>query len=214
MAFVSLLSAGATSLVGPAPRLSREVVPVASDAMVVDRVPMQVHRYRSRLPPEGVLALWPHARSVARPRGESAGGWHIVSRLRGSLQETLQARPDGSGGSEILLACLDLQAPLAAPVRPPFPLPAGSAILRTVSFDDPAGRARQFVVSLPGEPGHAMHRLCPRLLEGGWRPVGTEGCERPAAARWYLRDNETLGIDLRGDGAATRAIIGYVVPRS
>ena len=49
VALASALSLVAAQLAEPAPWLSREAVLVASDAMTVDRAPMQVHRYRSRL---------------------------------------------------------------------------------------------------------------------------------------------------------------------
>jgi len=215
VALASALSLVAAQLAEPAPWLSREAVLVASDAMTVDRAPMQVHRYRSRLCPEDVLALWSRAHPFESPQSRIAGDWRVVSRLQHTTQETLQVRSVESGGSEILLARVNLRAPLAAPVRPPLPLPAGAIVLRVVSFDDAAGRASQFIVSLPGAPARMLAQLCQNLLDRGWHPAGRTDCleRRPGEAQWFLRGTETLGLDLRADGAATRAMVGHAGPR-
>ncbi|MBV6415644.1 MAG: hypothetical protein CMLOHMNK_00157 [Steroidobacteraceae bacterium] len=190
------------------------VFALGHDRAVVDGMTIELRRYRASMPPAEVLARWP-LEGTAGPERRSAGDWLVVSRLQGRLQETLQARPDGAGGSEVLLSRVDLRAPLAALVPPPFTLPAGSSVLRTIGFEEAAGRATQFVISLPGRPGHALPILCARLLERGWRPSGSRGCDGslPTGPRWFLRGGETLAVDLRVDGARSRAVIGHVVPR-
>lgn len=203
-------------LAGPAAWRPREAVLVSGDAVTVDRAPMQVRHYRSRLPPESVLAHWFQSHPVGPPEREMAGGWRIASHIQDATQETLQVRPSESGGSEILVARVNLEAPLAPPMRPPLPLPAGAVVLRAISFADATGRASQFIVSLPGTPVRALEQLCRRLFERGWQSVEQRGCEarRANRAHWFLRGTETLGVDLRTDGAKTRAVIGHVGPRS
>ncbi|MGE0581799.1 MAG: hypothetical protein AB7P31_06690 [Steroidobacteraceae bacterium] len=213
---VVLLALFASPRAQAASGLATALVPVASDQVVVDRVPMTLHRYRSRLAPERVLALWAQGAAGGPPPRDLAGGWRVASRLDGSLQETLQVRADrAAGGSEVLLSRVELRAPLAALARPPLTLPAGSTVLRTLTFDDATGRASQFIVSLPGGPQRAMAQLCPRLLERGWQPAGKASCAARAIAttEWFLRGAETLGLALHARGAGTRAVIGYLEPR-
>lgn len=194
--------------------LPREMIPVGNDSVVVDRVPLVVQRYRSQLPPAKALALWQRDRTDG-PAPGATGGWQIVSRRQGTVQETLQARPDGWGGSELMLSRVDLSAPLAAAAALPFALPAGGTLLRTIGFRDAGGQGTQFIVSLPGRPPHALPQLCARLLARGWRLVGASDCgaPQPATSRWFMRGEETLGVDLRQSGAGSRAVIGHVAPR-
>ncbi len=211
----AVLCATAAALASTAaPRLSADVVPLASEWAVVDRVPMELHRYHSRLAPGAVLALWADSSAAPAPAPRDLpGGWRVASRLRGALQEILQARPDGAGGSEVILSRVDLLAPPARALPLPFALPAGGALLRTVELADPAGRGHQFIIALPGAPARALAQLCPRLLDRGWHPVGAHGCDGAggATSQWFLRGAEMLGIDLRPSGAHTRAVIGHVV---
>lgn len=195
--------------------LPPDFMPVASDSAVVDRVPLELHRLHSPRQPEEALALWTRDRAVAPPPVATGDGWQVVSRRLGTLHETLQARPDGRGGSDIVLSRVDLGAPLAAAAELPFDLPAGGEILRTIGFDDAGGHATQFIVSLAGRPAHALRLLCARLLARGWRLAGPSHCETPQAtsSRWFMRGEETLGVDLRLVGAGSRAVIGHVVPR-
>jgi hypothetical protein len=200
---------------GIPPRLSPDVMPIASEVSIIDRVPMEFHRYRSRLSPDAVLALWRGASDSHGPAPRDvAGGWRVASRLQGARQETLQARADRAGGSEVIVARVDLRARPAPLLHPPFALPASSVIRRTIELGDSAGRAFQFVVSLPGAPRRAMVQLCARLLERGWQPVAASGCASPdpLTTQWFLRGTETLGIELQPSGAHTRAVIGHVVP--
>ncbi len=206
--------AAATGAQAP-PELARALVPLASDAVVVDRVPMALHRYRSVLAPARLFALWSGGASDRPPVRDIAGGWRVASRIEGSWQETLQVRSDGAGGSEVLRSRVDLRAPLARPESLPFALPAGGAVLRTLAFHDRAGRGSQFIVAIQGSPPRAMSLLCARLLEGGWQPVATDGCAMPvtAATAWFLRGAETLGLSLRASGRGSRAVIGFVSPQ-
>lgn len=211
---LALPLAGA-ALTGPAPWLPREAVLVSRDALTVDRAPLHVQHYRSRLSPEGVLAHWHQAHPVGPPERAIPGGWRIASHLQDATQETLQVRASARGGSEIVIARVNLEAALAPPLQPPLPLPAGAIVLRVIAFAETAGRASQFIVSLPGTPARALAQLCQRLRERGWQPAGQRGCEAQRAdkAMWFLRGAETLGVDLRTDGARTRAVIGHVGPR-
>lgn len=213
-ALIALLLAAAQPA-GPAPRLSRDVVPVSSDSVTVDGVPMQIHRYRSQLAPEDVLALWGRPAADGPPPRSLTGGWQLASRLHGTRQETLQARAGAAGGSEVLLARVDLRAPLAAPAQLPFRLPAGSRILRTVVLADKEGRAHQFIVAMPETAPRAMTQLCARLVAGGWRPAGSLACDSANApgVRWFLRGSETLAVALRAASTGSRAVIGHQVPR-
>lgn len=189
------------------------VVSLGIDRAVVDRRPIEIHRYHAAMLPADVLARWPFE-GAAGPEQRRSGEWLVVTRLLGRMQETLQVRPDGEGGSEVILSTVDLRAPPAASAPLPFPLPAGSSVLRAIAFDDAAGRAAQFVVLLPGRPEHALQLVCARLLERGWRSAGTRDCAAsPGGARWFLRGGETLAVDLRPAGARSRAVIGHVVPR-
>lgn len=181
-----------------------------SDAVIVDRVPLQIERYHSGLAPQQALAAW--AEPAGAAPGRSAGGWQIASRGAGAIRETLQARADGRGGSELILARLDLRAPLAAPAQLPLQLPAGAAVLRAIQFGDPAAGASQFLVSIPGSRRRALVQLCARALASGWRVLGSADCAR-GEARWFMRGGETLGIEARTGGRHARVVIGHVAPR-
>lgn len=212
---LTLLLPMASSIAAAAPRLGADITLAGSDVMTVDRVPMQLHRYRTRLPPAAVLALWPDGRAPAGPSSGAEGGWRMVSRLRGATHETLQARPGAAGGSDVLLSHVDLDARLAPAVALPVSLPSGSTLVRTVAFDDAAGRASQFVVVIPDRPQRTLALLCRLLAGAGWRAVGAAGCTTAveATSLWFVRGAETLGLDLRAQGTGTRAVIGHVVPR-
>lgn len=180
------------------------------DAVIVDRVPLQIERYRSGLAPRQALAAWADPAAAAPTR--SAGGWQVASRGAGAIRETLQARADGRGGSELILARVDLRTPLAAPAQLPLQLPAGASVLRAIQYDEPAARASQFLLSIPGGRRRALAQLCARALDSGWRVPGTADCAR-GEARWFMRGDETLGIEARAGGRHARVVIGHVAPR-
>ena len=182
-------------------------VPVDRDHVIVDRVPIEIERYRSSLPPAQALAAW----GPAAIRPPAAGAGSIGSRQRGPYQETLQVRAAHGGGSELLLSRIDLRRSLAAPSRLPFALPAGAIVLRTVRFE--ATTAATFVVSLPGRPAGAFTLLCVRLRAEGWSRPGEGGCDRGGTtSHWFLRGGATLAIDLRASARGSRAVIGYMGP--
>lgn len=184
------------------------------DAVIVDRVPLQIERYRSGLAPEQVLAAWSDSSAAPVPN-RSVGEWRIASRRSGAIHETLQARADARGGSELILARLDLRSPLAAPVQPPLPLPAGGEVLRVIQFNETRARASQYLVSIPGGSARALAQLCARAVGSGWRVLGAADCasQRGARARWFMRGSETLGIEARQGGRRSRVVIGHVAPR-
>ncbi|MGD9599067.1 MAG: hypothetical protein AB7G76_05650 [Steroidobacteraceae bacterium] len=190
------------------------LIALGVDRAIVDRVPIELRRYHSATPPADLLAHWPfdEAPPQARP---ASGGWLVASRVRGHWHEAVQARPDGTGGSEVLWSRVDLRAPLAPSEALPFAMPAGAVVLRAVGVIGTAGRGTQFIVSLPGRPGHALPLLCARLAERGWRLVGAADCRIASspAARWFVRGDETVAVDMRAAGAGSRAVIGLLVPR-
>lgn len=191
-----------------------DMITIGVDRAIVDRVPMELRRYRSTRPPGDLLARWPFDGSPAHSRPAS-GGWQTVSRVQGHWHEAVQARADGAGGSEVLYSRVDLRAPLAPIEALPLAMPAGGVVLRTVVFSDAAGRCAQFIVSLPGRTAHMWPLLCTRLAARGWRLVGAADCRAaaPAAARWFVRGDETVAVNLRESGRGSRAVIGYLVPR-
>jgi hypothetical protein len=184
------------------------------DAVIVDRVPLQIERYHSSLAPEKALAAWA-ASAPGAVSNPSAGVWRIASRTSGAIRETLQARADGRGGSELILARLDLRSPLAAPAQLPLSLPAGGSVLRAIHFRETGAKASQYLVSIPGGRARALAQLCVRALDSGWRVLGASDCagSRGPLARWFMRGEETLGIEVRGGGRNTRVVMGHVAPR-
>jgi len=184
------------------------------DAVIVDRVPLQIERYHSGLAPEQALAAWAGPASAGVPN-PPVGEWRIASRTSGAIRETLQARADGRGGSELILARLDLRSPLAAPAQLPLSLPAGASVLRTIHFQDTGAQASQYLVSIPGGRARALAQLCARALDSGWRMLGVSDCAggRGPLARWFMRGEETLGIEVRGRGRHARVVLGHVAPR-
>lgn len=184
------------------------------DAVIVDRVPLQIERYHTGLAPQRALAAWAGSSATAMPN-QSVGEWRIASRSSGAIRETLQARADGRGGSELILARLDLRSPLAAPVYLPLPLPAGAAVLRAIHFNEAGTTASQYLVSIPAGRARALAQLCARAVDSGWRVLGPADCARGEGplARWFLRGDETLGVEVRAGGRTTHAVIGHVAPR-
>lgn len=169
------------------------------DHAIVDRVPIEIERYRSSLPPAQALAAWDPSAIT------SSGAGPVGSRQRGPHRETLQARVVRGGGSELLLSRIDLRRPRAAPPRLPFTLPAGSVVLRAVQFESAAAT---FVVSLPGHPAGAFALLCARLRAEGWSLPREGGCDSGGpGAHWFLRGGATLAIDLRAAARGSRAVI-------
>lgn len=183
------------------------------DAVIVDRVPLQIERYRSALAPGQVLAAWSDSSTASDPN-QRAGEWRVATRNSGAIHETLQARADGRGGSELILARLDLRSPLAAPVKLPLSLPAGGEVLRAIQFNEARARASQYLVSIPGGSARALAQLCARAADSGWRVLGAVDCARGrgSQARWFMRDDETLGIEVRAAGRRTRVVMGHVAP--
>lgn len=119
----------------------RAHVQTVADDMKYSGVPMRIRKFTSETSVEGVMEFYRQRWSAGeklKPVLNTVGEWKVIGRQSGDYYQTVQARPQGNGGSEGFIGVTTLPSHTVKPsVDTSFPrLPGTQVISDTDSSDD------------------------------------------------------------------------------
>ncbi|MFN9707776.1 MAG: hypothetical protein ACK53K_09445 [Burkholderiales bacterium] len=181
---------------------------VAKDVWI-NGVPTRVQQFEAPHRPEEVLSFY---RSLWRnfeagpPRENTHAEWQMISVLHGPFQMVVQVKPDGRGGSQGLLSCVNLieLKPNYMPSGWPRHLPI--KLLQVMESVD--GPKRAYYMSAISERNwsHTRETLREAWRQSGWR-LQAEVEDGAAYLATYERGEKTLEVSLKQKGPRDPVIV-------
>lgn len=190
-------------------------------SLVIDGRPVAIAEVDAVGPPpavaEAVAGRWQRERPDEPVVRRETAGWLVLEQRLGTGLRTLQLRTTARGGSHGYEAHTARTARATAP--PPFGLPPGLRILRTVASSDAGREAVQIVAIAKLSPMAVERGLAALAASAGWTPETPSGRASPGSASaaqalvFRRGDEQVLAIVGRGPAPSTLVLL-HTKPRS
>ncbi len=143
----------------------------------------------------------------------TVGPWRVLGQRRGSVFRSAQFMGTPSG-TVVTLSTRDVHAKPRPPV-PPFPLPAGVEVVRTVETVDEQPSVLQVVARARCSASALRERLRTAAERDGWRSqrLTAASPDAPTSLLAWTRGPDELLVTLAGDERDARALL-HVVRRA
>jgi hypothetical protein len=199
----------------------RAHVQTVADDMKYSGVPMRIRKFTSETSVEGVMEFYRQRWSAGeklKPVLNTVGEWKVIGRQSGEYYQTVQARPQGGGGSEGFIGVTTLPSKSArSSVDTLFPRLPGSQVISDIDSSDDGRVAKMLILKNELSVASNVSYYQSTLSAQDWRQNSNFGSEQRYSSShvlYFERRKESASIVINPDPRGGTMVVINIVANS